>query len=340
MTPFKNNFSVLLPKDRCLSTLAPLRSDLFYSSVAKKNLWGGRKVSPLLDFDREEFGHFRQEHVQGFSISGIQDKISLRFEKNCLVPTEEEGEFILKPMPLRDGIDFLSDVPANEHVTMQMASQLFGLLTAANGMLFFSNGAPAYVVRRFDWKGDQPGEKFHQEDFCQLSGRSEELGGSNYKYDASYEEVGELLYRFCSAASIEALKLFRLILFNYLIGNGDAHLKNFSLLESPNGDMLLSPAYDLLNTTLHFPYETRTALDFFRDFETLSFSQNAFYASADFIELGNKLKLPKKQIEKSLSQFSSSYDAIDSLVRRSFLSEKAKGNYLETVADRVKALKN
>ena len=325
------------PRDCCFSTLAPLPPGTFYSSAAKKKLWRGKSVSPFLDFDRSGFAEFRREQSDRFSISGIQDKISLRLEKNRLVPTAEEGEFILKPIPNLDGISFPADVPANEHVTMQMASQLFRLPTASNGLLFFSDQMPAYVTRRFDWKSDGEG-KFHQEDFCQLSGRSENVGGSHYKYDSSYEEVGELLYQFCSAATVEALKLFRLILFNYLIGNGDAHLKNFSLLENSDGDMLLSPAYDLLNTTLHFPYESRTALDFFRTFETSSFSKNAFYTNADFLELADRLRLPKKQTQQSIMEFGNSYATIESFIKRSLLSEEAQQKYLEIVADRIRAI--
>ncbi len=331
----KPEFNIL--NKRCFSTLAPLRDGVFYSSAARKKLWNGKNISPFLDFDRPDFAQFRREHSSRFSISGIQDKISLRLEKNRLVPTAEEGEFILKPIPNLDGIPFLADIPANEHVTMQMASQLFRLPTAANGVLFFSDKTPAYVTRRFDWKSLCE-EKFHQEDFCQLSERSEERGGSHYKYDSSYEEVGELLYRFCPAAAVEVLKLFRLILFNYLIGNGDAHLKNFSLLENSDGDMLLSPAYDLLNTTLHFPNESRTALDFFKTFETPSFSSNGFYAVADFLELANRLGLPKKQTQQSILEFGNSYAAVDLFIKHSLLSEKAQKNYLDIVADRIKAI--
>lgn len=326
-----------IPNSRCLSTLVELRFGMFYSSAARKKLWRGKNVSPFLHFDRSNLIQFRREHSARFSISGIQDKISLRLEKNRLVPTTEKGEFILKPIPNLDGIPFLIDVPANEHVTMQMASQLFHLPTAANGMLFFSDKTPTYVTRRFDWKSSGE-EKLHQEDFCQLSGRSEYSEGARYKYDSSYEEVGELLYQFCPAAPVEALKLFRLILFNYLIGNGDAHLKNFSLLENSDGDMVLSPAYDLLNTTLHFPNESRTALPFFKTFETHSFSVNAFYAAADFLELASRLKLPQKQAKQSMMEFGNSYTTIESFIKRSLLSQKAQKNYLNIVADRIKAI--
>jgi len=326
-----------LPQNRCLSTLVDTRPGIFFSSAAKKKLWNGKSVSPVLDFDRARFGQLRRENAHRISISGIQDKISLRLEKNRLIPTTDHGEFILKPIPSLEGVDLLYDVPANEHVTMQIARQVFGLTTAINGVVFFQDGFPAYIVRRFD-RHNETGEKLHQEDFCQLSGRSSDTNGPNYKYDSSHEEIGELLYRFCPAAPVEALKLFRLVAFNYLIGNGDAHLKNFSLLESRDGDMLLSPAYDLLNTNVHFPNESRTALAFFRDFETPQFRANGFYSSADFRELGKRLRLPPKQIEGTLTKFEQSFPAIEGLVKYSLLSGEAQQRYLAIVADRLKAM--
>lgn len=326
-----------LPSGRCLSTLGDIRTGTYFTAGAKRKLWNGRSVPPVLDFDRARFGQLRREQATRISLSGIQDKISLRLDRNRLVPTTADGEFILKPIPSLEGIALLDDVPANEHVTMQIAAQVFRLQAAANGLVFFQDGAPAYIVRRFDRSGGTTG-KLHQEDFCQLSGRSSDTGGPNYKYDSSYEEIGQLLYRFCPAAPVEALKLFRLIVFNYLIGNGDAHLKNFSLLESRDGDMLLSPAYDLLNTALHFPNESRTALSLFQDFETPQFIANGFYSAEDFRELGRRFRLPAKTIEASLSEFRNRFPAIEKLVERSFLSEPAQRHYLEIVADRVKAL--
>jgi len=327
-----------LPKNRCLSMLAETRQDVFFTPGARTKLFQGKKVPPVLEFDRARFGVIRRENAGRISISGIQDKISLRLEKNRLVPALENGEYILKPIPSLEGIDLLADIPANEHVSMQIAAQVFRLPTATNALIYFSDGQPAYIVRRFD-RNPETGEKLHQEDFCQLSGRSPDANGANYKYDASYEEVGELLYQFCPAAPVEALKLFRQIVFNYLIGNGDAHLKNFSLLESRDGDMLLTPAYDLLSTGVHFPNETRTALELFRDFETPQFAANGFYTLADFWVLGKCFKLPGKSVEKALAEFQRGYPAIESLINRSFLSPAAKARYLKIVEDRAIALK-
>jgi len=325
------------PSGRCLATLTDTKPGVFYTAATRKKLFDGARVSPVLDFDRARFGVIRRESAGRISISGIQDKISLRLEKGTLVPALERGDYLLKPIPNLEGVELHQDVPANEHLTMQIAAQVFHLPTAANGMIFFSDRSPAYLTRRFD-RNPATGKPLHQEDFCQLSGRSSDTAGPNYKYDSSYEEIGELLFRFCPAVAIEALKLFRLIIFNYIIGNGDAHLKNFSLLESPDGDMVLAPAYDLLNTSIHFPSESRTALEMFRNYETPQFAANGFYTAADFRELGKRFQLPPKSIHAALTAPHTYHRSIKTLVNRSLLSKAARVRYLATVADRLQAL--
>lgn len=139
--------------------------------------------------------------------------------------------------------------PANEHLTMQLAAQVFGIETAENAMIFFADGAPAYLVKRFDISPS--GDKLAVEDFASLLGRAPQTHGGNYKYDGSYYELFQALKQFLPSWEAQAKHLFRLLLFNYLFSNGDAHLKNFSLIEDGHGSFRLSPAYDLLNTRLH-----------------------------------------------------------------------------------------
>ena len=108
------------------------------------------------------------------------------------------------------------------------------------------------------------GNKLLQEDFAQLANRSEENAGKNYKYDYSYEEMAELMKRYVAAYPVEIEKLYSLIIFNYLICNGDAHLKNFSLFRNEQfGDYTLTPAYDLMNSRIHINIEPDTSLDLF-----------------------------------------------------------------------------
>lgn len=270
------------------------------------------------------------------SISGVQDKISLTLDRGGnLRPTEKDGEYILKPIPSTPLPAFQNDVPANEHLTMQIAGQLCGIAVPPNACVELSDGEPAYLVKRFDLRAD--GMKIAQEDFCQLSGRSPD-SGKNYKYEGSYEETGRLLKTCCAAYRIESEKLFRLICFNYIFSNGDAHLKNFSLQQTVQGDYLLSPAYDLLCTSLHLPNESRTALDLFDDFETDFFNQNGFYGRPDFMELARCFGIPQKRAEAILIVFLDQQHSAQEMVERSFLSLPGKQDYLARFTDRLRAI--
>ena len=326
------------PDNICLSTLRPTRGQP-YSAGAVRSLWGGKRIAPVLSFEQKVFADFRRDAAPRISISGVQDKISLRLVNGVLAPTDRDGEFILKPVPraLTGNLDLIDDVPANEHVTMQIAAQVFGLRSAVCGLVFFPDGEPAYIVRRFD-RDAATGHKLAQEDFCQLAGKSRATHGENYKYDGSCEELGRLLRQYSPAWRVEAERLFTLIAFSYVCGNGDAHLKNFSLLETPFGDYSLSPAYDLLCTTLHFPAESRTALEIFDDFITPSFETNAFAKRSDFIELANRFGLRAVRVTAILDRFASERAKVEALLDRSLLSPDSKARYRDVFADRLLAL--
>jgi serine/threonine-protein kinase HipA len=224
-----------------------------YSPGCLRNLFSGKKVNHILPYEApqqsEEVAEQFMENRTRISISGVQEKLSLLLEKNLLRLTKkgEQGTYILKPIP-RD-LKKVDQVPANEHLTMQIAKQVYGIHTAENAMIFFKNDSPAYITKRFDVK-EEPG-KWGKEDFATLAGKTKDNAGANFKYEYSYEEAGMLIQKFVPAWRIEIEKYFSLVVFNFLFSNGDAHLKNFSVLESSKGDYLLSPAYDLVNTKLH-----------------------------------------------------------------------------------------
>jgi len=320
---------------RCLSTLAEISRE-GYSPAAERLLAGGQRKFPhRLTFNRQDVIEFRMKSAEHMSISGIQDKISLKLTRGKLLPTEKDGEYILKPVPSADIPKFKIDIPANEHLTMQIASQVFRISTAVNAAIYFADGELSYITRRFDRRA---GIKLAQEDFCQLSNRTEETAGRNYKYSGSYEEAGRILKQYCRVYPVEIEKLYMRIVFNYVISNGDAHLKNFSLIESEFGDHVMSPAYDLICTSLHFPDEARTALDLFDEFETESFARNAFYTRPDFIKLAEYYGMNIKRTERLLDQFCAKRTEVLDLIQRSLLSQQAKADYCARLDDRLTAL--
>ncbi len=321
----------------CRATLKSIDHEGF-CPAGRRALSGGQgKVPHRLPFTRAEVMQVRGEKVRELSISGVQDKISLRLERGRFQAVTHGGDFLLKPIPSGISLRRVEAVPANEHVTMRLAGQVFGIPVPACALVELADGEPAYLVRRFDRDAD--GRKRLQEDFCQLSNRSQKTHGRNYKYDSSQEETGKILREFCPAYVAQREDLFRRHVFNYVFSNGDAHFKNFSLQESPFGDHLLSPAYDLLCTGLHLPDESRCALDMFEDTETGFFQQNGFYGRPDFLLLAERFGIAPEVAGEIVDAFHQQRSAVEALVRRSFLPQDLQQEYLDRMEDRLLALR-
>ena len=303
-----------------------------YSPAFLRRMFDGKKLSYILGYDspqhsEEDAAQF-MENRKRISISGVQEKMSLALHKNELRLTEEgeKGTYILKPIP--GDLKKVNQVPANEHITMQIAAQVYGIYTAENGMIFFKDGQPAYITRRFDVKKD--GSKWGKEDFATLAGRTKATSGVNFKYEYSYEEAAALIRKFVPAWRVEIEKFFALVLFNYAFSNGDAHLKNFALLETESGDYFLSPAYDLINTRIHVD-DTGFALDkglFVDDFQSGAFKKTNRRDREDFLEFGRRIGIDEKRAERLIAPFLIKQDKVEQLVQRSFLNDASKRAYL------------
>lgn len=316
----------------CMGCLKQIENGT-YCNVCLKKMFNGKY--PILDLKKSEFQIIRYQKINHFSISGVQDKISLKLSGKNLIPTTNGGEYILKPIPENPVPQFQNDIPANEHLTMQIAKQIFKIQTAENALINFTDNESAYITKRFDRIN---GQKVRQEDFCQIGGISPETDGPNFKYETSYEEMGKIIFDHCAAPKIEIEKLYKLILFNYIFGNGDAHLKKFSLIETINDDFVLSPAYDLLNTNIHFPNEFRMALDLFKNFETEHYKINAFYGFEDFVKLGELYGIKSNRVKKIILEFPDKKEKVEKLISQSFLSPECKGKYLGLYLDRLKTI--
>lgn len=307
-----------------------------YCTTCRKLLFDGHRVSHILPFDTPKADNIAifQEKTKRLSISGVQLKYSLKREGKELILTETGGEYILKPIPPSTQLVLREQAPENEHLTMQMADQLFGVRTATNALIYFQDGTPAYLTRRFDVKPG--GGKYQQEDMAQISGRSSNTHGEHFKYDGTYEEIGTLIRKYVAAYPPSLERYFRIVLFNYLFSNGDAHLKNFSLIQSDMGDYALSPAYDLMSTVLHTPLESDTALDLYPGAIDSSFySRFGYYGQADFRALADKIGLVPFRRDQILTLLLSSKDKVIDMIRNSFLSEEAKEKYIYSYRDKL-----
>lgn len=314
-----------------------------YSPACLKKMFNGKKVSHILNYDspskNDETAEIFIENRKRISISGVQTKISLTLEKNILRLTNkgEHGTYILKPIP-RD-VKMVDQVPANEHLTMQIAKQVYKIPTAENALIFFKDGTPAYITKRFDIKSD--GLKLGKEDFACLAGKTSMNAGENYKYDFSYEEIGHLIQKYVPAWRVEIEKFFVVVIFNFLFSNGDAHLKNFALLENSSGDYLLSPFYDLLNTKLHVN-DTDFALTkglFANSYKSEKYKSFGHPHLTDFVKFAERIGVIENRISKLIKPFIEKHELIETLIDRSFLNSKCKKAYKLNYSTKLNSLK-
>ena len=318
----------------CPGTLA--EGHTTYSRACLSKVFRGRKVHHILPYEspssNSETDELFNDNRKRMSISGVQEKFSVLLEKNKLRLTkeEEQGEYILKPIP---GAGKRQEcMPANEHLTMQIAKQAYGIETAENALMFFKNGSPAYITKRFDLRDD--GSKLAQEDFASLSGRTPQTHGEHYKYSGSYFELFQMLKKFVPAYLIEATKLLKIIIFNYLFSNGDAHFKNFSIIETSMGDFKLSPAYDLLNSRIHIDDN-----DFALDEGLLPKHLVQGTVVSQIKILSEKAGINKGVYNDIMNTMLHKTEWVEQLTFSSFLDEKTQRNYFQSYQTRLKMLK-
>lgn len=310
-----------------------------YCPKCSKRLFNSPGILSVLDFDMPKADNMQafQEHSKRLSISGVQLKYSLRLEGKHLVLTDKNGQYILKPVPPSKQLVHIEDVPENEHLTMQIAEQLFKINTASNALILFKDQQPAYITRRFDVKHE--GTKYMQEDFAQLTNRTKQSHGQAFKYDGTYEEIGVLIKRYVAAAMPALEKFFQLVVFNYVVSNGDAHLKNFSLIRNENGEYQLTPAYDLISTVMHTPNESDTALQLYEhDMDSDYYSKYGHYGRENFMELAKRLGMIEKRAGRIIDDFGKKENEIYTYVKISFLSQAVKEMYITKVADKLRRI--
>lgn len=289
------------------------------------------KVSVMLPYETLSSKTAQTSGRGHISLSGAQVKYSAVIDNGVFRLTEpdERGTYILKPI-LSDW-DNREFSPANENLTMQIASQAYGIQTAENAVCFTQNGEQVYVTKRYDVKSD--GTKIQQEDFASLAGITREKYGDDYKYNAlDYSDLADIIKKFLPAWRIELIKYFDLILFNFVFANGDAHIKNFSVLQTSQGDYKLSPAYDLINSSLHIYSDSIFALQ-----KGLfpGWNREMGADGRDFRKFGELIGLNPDTVSKEIDRFCVIYDKAEELIEQSLLSEKLKNDYRTIYHTRV-----
>ena len=321
----------------CPSTLAEGYNT--YSPQAVKRLFDGKKVSPFLNFNINEL---KQSDVivramQRISVSGVQEKFSGLIDQNTIriAESNERSSYIVKPAPWDETIATRKQIPANEHVTMQIAQQVYGIVTAENGLCCTKDGQMVYVTKRFDILPD--GTKAEMEDFATLVGRNEQTNGTYFKYSGCYEDIAKCIRKSIPAWMVDMERFYELVVFNYIYANGDAHLKNFSVIRQGR-DYRLAPAYDLLNTSLHVIGDD-FGLDggLSPDIEKSDvYDRTGHPCRLDFERFGAQIGLTNARIKRVLDKYMLIPELAAKLIGNSFLNDKMKRKYLRIVDERVK----
>ncbi len=303
--------------DRCLSCGKEIEKKERLHKKCIRNLF---KVDyfPEIELSLKEVSIKAQQTAGKLSISGVQPKLSIRLnrENKKLETVSMGGEYILKPQVIT-----YPNLPQNENLCMTLASN-FGIDVPPHSLLKLKDNSWAYIVKRFD---REKGEKIHQEDFFQILGKKD-------KYQGSLEEIGKKITNISEIPGLDVQLFFERILFFFIIGNGDAHLKNFSVIYDRHGHIRLSPAYDIVSSKLVIPGEEDFALP-------IQGKKNNINGK-DFIKFLNFLKIPEKAGMNILLKFSNQKQLILGIIKDSILEDGEKQKLLKIVTERYSRLKS
>jgi serine/threonine-protein kinase HipA len=275
------------------------------------------KLKDLLDFPYNKGDQLKQAMARAtkMSIQGVQPKLSARLNVSAGIfeIADQGGNFIIKPQN-----DLYEELPENEDLTMRLAA-LAGIEIPLHGMIYSKDGSRSYFIKRFDRLPKK--KRVAVEDFAQLTGQTRET-----KYSSSMEKVAGVLDQFCTFPLIEKQKLFRLTIFNFLCGNEDMHLKNFSLIRR-NGKVEISPSYDLLNTTIAMPNPQE-------EFALTLAGRKSKITKENLIDYfgSERLGLTPIIIEKTLQEIENQKLKWYKQIQISFLSEEMKKKYVELMS--------
>ena len=284
----------------------------------------GSATPPVLPYSRQNISELASEVIRSrTTLTGVQPKLSMdinrggRDEPDRLTIVGLWGRYILKPKS-----DTYPWLPEDEDLTMHLAT-LARIQVVPHALIRFSDGELTYITRRID--RDDDGRKYLMEDACQLSERL-----SADKYKSSYENVGKLIRRYSSMAQLDLVNYWELVVFSWVTGNSDMHLKNFSLLSLVPGLYTLAPAYDLLNVHLLFddPEELALTLD----------GRKRKLTRQNFVNAMRTTGLDDKVIGNILQKFQKVQPRWEAFIDQSFLPEELRERYKAEISQRLAVL--
>jgi len=280
----------------------------------------GEFPAPLIEYTLNQMDELAKNIVErSISVPGVQAKLSMTLIKKTKEKSDKRltvvgalgGQYIFKPPS-----DIFPEMPENEHLTMRIA-EAFGIRVVPSSLIRLASGELSYITRRIDRTKD--GNKIHMLDMFQIT-------EAFNKYKSSLEKVGKEIDRYSDNTFLDKVFYYEIVVFSFLTGNNDMHLKNFSMIKSVSG-WILSPAYDLLNVAIVLPYDTEElAL-------TLA-GKKKKVKRQHFEQLGKVLGLNNKQIAKTFNRFLVNKPKAMKWIEKSFLSNDMKAAYKELIEKR------
>lgn len=308
---------------KCLYCYRPLNAgEVDFHPLCAKKFFGVKEV-PSLDYTLKEIDSLASQIIEEqTSLTGVQPKLSLHLNKHegsqRLTIIGLWGGFIMKPQT-----DAYPQLPEIEDLTMHLA-EIAKIDVVPHTLMRMADDALCYVTRRID--RTSKGEKIAMEDFCQLTERQTE-----YKYKSSYEAIGKAIMRYSSVPKMDLTNFMEALLFSWIVGNNDMHLKNFSIYEPMKGKPRLTPAYDMLNAAIVNP----------RDNEELALTLNGKKSKIktdDFIKAAATLGLQENVIQNLFTKYKAIEEKFVTCIMDSFLSEELKDAYIELISRRIEKL--
>jgi serine/threonine-protein kinase HipA len=310
-------------ENKCLFCYENLRdSENEFHPKCSEKIFGSRKIT-FLDLSLNEIEKLASESInRSLAVPGVQKKISLELKKNKknqrLTIVGYKSNYILKP-PSNE----YRELPGNEDLTMHLA-QIAGIETSIHSLIRFKSGELACITKRFDRENDY---KISVEDMNQLSGNL-----TYDKYNGSVERVSKIINEHCTYNALEVIKFFKLLVFCFITGNADMHLKNFSIMTEPDGHIKLSPAYDLLSTKLVIPED--------KDDSALTINGKKRNIRIKDLKISaNTMNIEEKAQYKIFSDIKNSISMMTKFINKSFLSDEMKAEYIKLIEERIKILK-
>ncbi len=300
-----------------------------YCVDCRRQLFSKARIQSILPFsvpERDQLSILSSYNKER-TLQGIRIEYALQQNGNTLSLAAEKGSHILKVIPTGT-FGRLGQLPANEHLTMQIAAQVYNIDVVPNALIFEENGQSAYITRRFELS--QSRLYINKFTLQQL------VGSDQYSID-NVEDIAGLLKKYIAAYKPQVEHLFSIAIFNYLFSNDSPAYYQLSLIETVEGEYILSPAYNLICSALH--NSTQDISLYNGDYASPDFVRNGFYSYPDFIVLALRIGIVAKRAQRILTRFLENDLAVDYLITQSFLDEESRTAYTQLYHQRLEQLR-